>query len=348
MSAQTDWLSAMVREHILPGFTDEVFHSHPTLDWLWKNRDPLDGGLTIDWSFFMDDDEQAQTYSPFEDFIVSPPDFARRASVVWADYVMPFILSKNILLKTAGKDAVLRYMFETKDNRQRSFMNTLAKNIFGDGTQYAHPKFAGKMITPMIGLDKIVGADRTYGGFDSTTYPNLDSYVINGNDTTFSHLYDPSDAQYLPDLMAEAMNETDYGNGEVNFWAMPIILHEGLERAAMRGDIRLNWTGGAAALKGLGAVGPNGAGDAQLGVNRVFFRGVEVAKDRDCPAGKAFGLNSSSIQLKTLKGADMTYHDFVEDPTGDGIVANWTLSCQLVAREPRALAKIYGLATARS
>lgn len=344
MSATTDWLSAMVREHILPGFTDEIFYGHPTMEWLWKNRDTLDGGRTIDWSFYMDDDEQAQTYSPFEDFTVSPPDFARRASVVWADYVMPFVISKNILLKTSGKDAVLRYLFETKENRRRSFMATLSKNIFGDGAQYAHPKFVGKMINPLIGLDSIVGADRTYGGFDSTTYPALDSYLINGGDTTFSHLYDPSDAQYLPDLMAQCMNETDYGNGEIDFWAMPIILHEALERAAMRGDVRMTV---GASVQGLGT-NVTGGGTANMGIKKIDFRGVEVYRDRDCPAGKAFGLNSKSIQLTTLQGADLTYHDFVEDPTGDAIVANWTLSCQLIAREPRALAKIYGIATSRT
>lgn len=332
MSAITDHYSAVTREIIMPGIRDNFFHGHPVLDALWKKRKHQNGGRLVDWSFYIDGNQNAQTYKAFEQFLVRPIGFAKRASLAWCHLVMPISLSKiEMVMNAKNSEAkVLDYVQDSITHAKRGFRDRLSQDLHGDGSSYSHPYWAEKTENPMIGLHKILTTGREYGGFNSSTYSQLDPYVIDLTDGSvtapdFGDLITPGNEDYLPDRLSEAMNETNYGNGSVNFISGSIIMCEALEKCSAHKEIR---------------VVNNGVADE--GVNKVYYKGVEVLSDRDTYAGEMNLLNLDTIHLVTLDGLDMDFSPFEEFALRDDVSAALKVSLQLVCEEPRCNANITG------
>ena len=337
MSATSDHITAITREVILPGLQDNYFSGSPTWKWMWERRKTLDGGYTIDWTFNDTRSYNAQNVNYFQQYLVKPPSFAKRASIDFVDKVAPVTLSKTEIKKITGETGLINYVEDTMKRELMSFDKMMSAELFGSGRSTAHPIFnALPAQTPIAGLDLIVAAGRTYAGHDSTSNALLDSYVKTINPTEFADLYDPAAASFLPDAMTEVLNETEHFQGESVDWISTTkIMREALQRAGYREAVS-------------GVIIKQDGSRYDLGVKAITFEGIPVVKDWDCGAGKMYCLESNTLYIACLKGAEMTFEDFQDNSGGDAIVANWKLSCQVICLEPRRQGKITGGSSTRT
>ena len=338
MSVQTDHYTAITREFILPGLVDNFFYNHPLLDMLWKKRDTITHGRLIDWRFSMSGNQSLQTYSAFAQFLARPVEFAKQASLPWCHMVMPVELSiiENAMNGKGTAEGDLKLVRESLKNAKLGFNDRLSQDIHGDGSAFAHPYWAAKVENPIVGLQKILSTGRTYARWNSSTYAVLDPYVIEiAAGTDYGDIQTEGNQYYLPHLIEEGMNETDYGDGKIDILVGSIIMAQAYKQAIQGKETRVIIDGGV-------------GNTAKFGVNSAEYRNTEVISDRDMPGGALYGLNSEKIGLKVLAGFDMTFNDFEETNMRDTIVANFKLSAQLVATEPRSLFAITGGPTNRN
>ena len=320
---------------------DNLFVGTPGLDWAFINRETQDGGVNCEWVFYETDPQQGQTIDPYDDYLVAPVDDEMKASIGWANYVFPFTLSKLRMDQIRGKDANINYLQLALKKTKKSARKQLSTDFFGEGEAYVHPLFAAKTNQPMVGLKKIVAIDRTYAGFDSTNYPQLDGYVKANSSEAYVDLYTASDADFLPDSMEEVMTETDYDDGEtIDYIITDKPSFGAVKRAIYRGDT------------GTPATSPGGlrlqGGDyedmvARAGIKGFEWEGVPLVRDGYCTTGYMYFLNSNSLFLNVLAGRDMEYEDMEPRSEGDAMVANFKLSCQVICTEPRRQGVITGI-----
>ena len=333
MSAITDHYDAITREIVLPGIRDNFFYEHPVLDSLWKNRKTLDGGRLVDWSFFIDGNQNAQTYKAFDQYLVKPIGFAKRASLPWCHMVMPLMLSKIEMAmnkSNSSQSKLVDYISESINHAKRGFRERLSQDLHGDGSTFSHPYWATKTENPIVGLKKILSTDREYAGFDSSTYTKLNPYVRTiSASSDFGDLMTPGNEDYLPDILSEIINETDHGAGKINMISGSIIMAEALEKCAMHREVRVVSNGGTGT-------------EGHMGLSKTYFRDVEIMSDRDSMAGEMNLLNTKTIKLVVLAGHGLDFGSFEEFSTRDDITASMLLSMQLVAEEPRTLGNITG------
>jgi len=346
-NAHTNYLNSIMRDSLV---TDEIidnfFVGNPTLDWFWSRREVQDGGINCNWTFYTSDPQHGQTISPYEDYYVAPVDDELQASIIWADYVFPFTLSKVLMKKIRGKDALIDYLQQAMRKTQKSARRQLSSDLYGSGADYVHPVFAGKTNTnPLFGLAGIIAVDRTYAGFDSTTYTQLDSYVDSVTSAAYSDLYTSAHADFLPDHMEEVMSETDFDDGEeIDFITTTKLGLGALKRTAYRGST-------ASAASSLGGLRLDHDGyeayKARAGVKHFEWEGVDVVRDTNCTAGAMYFMNSDTMFMKVLKGRNMDFEDIEPNATGDPLVGSFHVSAQIICTEPRRQGKITGISTTR-
>jgi hypothetical protein len=348
--AITTYINAIVQDSILNkgNVIDNIFEGNPGLDWFWTMRERQVGGERCNWIFYRSDPQQGQTISLYEDYLVAPVDDELQASIIWADYIFPLVLSKTLLKKVTGKDGLINLTLASMEKTRKSAKAQLSQDLYGVGDDYAHPVFNGKTnANPLFGIDGIVGVDRTYAGFDSTTYTQLDSTVVTIDGSTYADMYSSSDANYLPDAMENVITETDFDDGDkgINKILTTKIGLEALKRAVGRGD-----AGQAAST--VGGMRIDGGypkdGVAKAGVTSFWWGGIPVNRDNKCTAGRMFFLNSDTMYMKVLAGSDMTYEPAEPNSAGDSIVGNFSVSAQIICTEPRRQGKITGISTDRT
>lgn len=282
----------------------------------------------VDWSFMDTAGQQLQTYVPYEEFLVKPQSFAKRASLDWVHIAYPFLIS-NVQIKMAKIerdifDLTKRTIMHT-ENSLRKMLNQM---VFGDGTPYVHPVFPEKTLTPFVGLPTIVSVDRTYAGFDSTTYTNLDAYVntLSGS-PTFATICTQANAEYLPDNFEQVVAEVEDGGDGPDYSVGTLIMKSAMTVCSNNKDTRVLTDGNV---------------KAKWGVTNVEFMGIPIVSDRECNSGVQYILNSKHLNMICLEGNEMTFSDFEKDNLRDGLVANFLLSCQIVCDEPRKQGKVAG------
>lgn len=349
-NAITTYINAIIQDSILnrKGVIDNIFEGNPGLDWFWTMREKQVGGERCNWIFYRSDPQHGQTISLYEDYLVAPVDDELQASIIWADYIFPFVISKTLLKKTQGKDALVDLVLSAMEKTRRSAKSQLSQDLYSTGDDYVHPVFNGKTNTsPLFGIDGIVAVDRSYAGFDSTTYTQLDSTVVTIAPAAYSDMYSSSDADFLPDAMETVMTETDFDDGDKG---IDKILTTKLGLGALRRAVARGEAGQAASS--LGGLRLDG-GDtkdyvAKAGAKQFWWEGIPVNRDNKCTASRMFFLNSDTIYMKVLSGSDMSYEPAEANSAGDAIVANFSVSAQIICTEPRRQGKITGISTSRT
>ncbi len=341
MSETTDHLNAIVREYILTDdFVDNIFYGLPTFDNMWDRREMISGGFLIDWTFFDTKSQMGQTITAFHDYLVKPESFAKRASIEWADYIFPVVMSKREIKKAKTPEAIIKMTDKTVERTRKSARGMLSGDMFGDGQVYNHELFDGVQVTPMKGFKLIIDENRSYAGHDSTDNPLLDSYVKTIAPGNFGEMYTSSDADFLPYAMEEVLDETEYDAGEnVDFIVTTKIMRSALKRAGYTDVMKLSETH------------ETSKGDpytAKMSYKGIEFEGRAVMIDIDCPAGYMFFTNSDTFYLAVLEGAAMNWQDFQDNSDSDAIVGNFEVSCQIICEEPRKQGVIKGGSTSRS
>jgi hypothetical protein len=344
LSATTDHLNAIIDAYIITDeFIDNIFHGLPTWDFFWNRRETLQGTNLIDWTFYLTESQMGQTITAFADYMVKPESFALRASLVWADYGFPVMLSSREILKAAGNETrIIKMVEETVGRSRKSARSMLSQDLFSAGLSYAHPLFAGKVVVPMQGLDGIIAADRTYAGFDSTTYTQLDGLVVTISPTAgqMDDMWTSTSPDFLPYAMEEVLDETNYDVGEsIDYITTTRIMRSALKRAGYINVLHLT--------KDYQSSNDD-AWTEKIGYKGVDFEGIPVMVDRDCGGGKMYFINSDTLYLATLEGADMAWKEFQDNTDSDAVIGRFDLSCQVICTEPRKQGKITGGSTTRT
>jgi hypothetical protein len=334
-AAITNHFNALVREHWDDDFADNVFYGNPTLDYFWENRTDQKGGQGVEWRFFDEAGSYGFTYIPYGIFPVKPARFAKAAYLEWCHLVKPLVISSIQVDMAKDEDDVFDLIEEQISHAKKSFRKMLSELIYElhGSDPFQHPDFPDELINPFPGLPTIVGTSRNYAGINSTTYTALNAYVRElAADVAFSDLYLMSDVDYLPAVLTECMNETDFDDGDnVDYVTGHPLMEEALALCAVRNDTRVRTSEKKQEIK-----------------ISTYFDGIPVGKDKSAGTGTMYGLNSEHIYIKTLRNVEMKFTPFQPNVQGDGMVGNYKLSCLIKCNEPRRSWKIEDGPAARS
>lgn len=342
-TALTNYLNVFVRDTILEGLHDQWSLGTPLWDVLWKNRENDDeAGINLTWAINHASNDLGQTLAPFEQFKVTPPTNRMRVGVEYVDKVFPVLLSKSEIDRLegrSGRSAINQYVKTEVAACLNDATQKMAVELFGNGANYNHPKFQGVIETPIHGLRQIIAENRIYAGLDSTTNTFWNSYVKTIAPASIADMYDPSDDDFLPSAMSEVTSEVSIDSRyPVNLIVTTPIMYQALKEAGFRSGV----------MEMPVTRSNKDAYQGKMSFQSIEWEGIPVIKDHNCPGGHMFFINTDTLYLSCLPSRDLKFEDFGENTAGDGIVANFTLSCQIICTEPRRQGVITGGTASRA
>lgn len=299
---------------------DNVYNANPTLDWLYSgNRIKIiDGGERIRIPIMTSGNGTFTWYSDYENLNITPQVGQTTAWFTWKQGAISVSINGKEMRSNKGAAQIADLMKEKQRQAELSMMDSLATGVFSDGTGSAN-----KQIT---GLEAALAT--TFTG----TYADINH--ADGNNTAWRNQITASvgaAAVNLVPKLRNAMNSSGEGKDAAATAAdaviMPQAQHESFEALV---EPRQRFTPGQ---------------DAQLGIDKIIYKGAQVWWDSFCTANTVYVLNSNHIMLFVHSDANLSLTDegFQKPIDQDALVAQVLFQGNIAVNNRRKLAKLTGV-----
>ena len=337
--AMPSQIDTYVEKRFMPKVVDIVTTHDPFFERLWTKKETKVGGSGTRVPLRYGENTNVGTYKPHGDFRKVVPETKTHCNMGWANYYANILLSRLEALQAKGEAALLTTLVKDQiEEGELALRGRITKDIVHDGSIYVWPALQGEVVTPIEGLGKILVQDNTYGGINASTEMITNGvklwncYRKNGNDTTYAHLYDTSQAAYLPMLLRETFGEITDGVDGPTIGIMPQHLYDALWRCsydkAEAGSMEKTKIG-------------------KLGYTAIEFEGIPFIVNKHMPLDKIWVLNERYFILHVLAGAALTWTGF-NQTQGDSKMGQILLSMALLCSNRNKQGEIYGLSDNRS
>ncbi|MNX56806.1 hypothetical protein D3C86_876090 [compost metagenome] len=251
-----------------PAISDQLNHDCPTLGIIPKT---LGSGKNIAWDAKVARGTKAGSYDGASD--INPNDKHTEVPAVlnWKFYKGEFKVTGAALAiaQTAGPEAYADLFGKAIDDAVTDLADKMGAHVFADGTTNSGLDYDG--------LAAIVNNTGNYAGLSRTTYPVWRSTVLASGGT-------PRDLSVA--LLRQAETAIFKASGKMfDAVVMDPDLYEKYE-AMFDSSKRLN--------------NPQGFQSADAGIAQLFFKGVPVIRDINCPSGTVYLLNTRYLEFQQL------------------------------------------------
>lgn len=275
MAVDYNQLTSISREKVLPGIVDAITTSSPTLEELFKNVQPHNGGTQIERIVRYAQNPHTYSYAGLEPLTTLPVNTRTRAKWDWKQYYHGIGISNIDIAKNGGEGKIIDLMDQEMTEAREDFSEKLATHIWADYVGGTTTGNNGKDIDTIIGATDDGGAVSLYGGIDRSTHSWFSgNEVAAGGALSLAKMREAfgraSDNGDRPNLIVTTTNGED--------------AYEGMLTAT---------------IQFMANTGRASSGD--LSVDRMTFRGARIIGDRHAPTQKMFFLNTKYLKFHTLK-----------------------------------------------
>ena len=162
-----DQISATTQEFYVPLLKDNILRSNPTLIYMARKEQKIDGGSVIRVPVVLGLNTSATSYSGADTFDLSFDEEITAAEFNWVQYVITISITGLDDIRNNGGRAVLNLIRSKLQIAEASLRNRMGVDLQGDGT--------GNNNKNLVGLKALVddGTNYTsYGNLSRTVYPS--------------------------------------------------------------------------------------------------------------------------------------------------------------------------------
>jgi len=295
-----------------------VFESSALLKYLQAKADTSKGGRNlVIGPIAYAKTTAAGTVKGFGDVDINPNEQLTAAEYEWATLYASLAFSFDEIDAADGDPNAIMGITETKLKLAKmTLADLLGQAIFNDGSDADAPH----------GLRKIVGADRTLGGINSTTYSWWDGNVYSDTTNyTAANLVDPTSAYYVLKLMRTAWNAAAHNNDFPDLIATTVGWEKILEEE----------------MQPMMRYGNSDVQKANVDFANFSYKGkASIVTDDLCPVGELFMINSEWLKLYIHRKRNFELGAFQKPVNKLAQVAQITVKCQLATNGPRMQSRI--------
>lgn len=237
---------------------------------------PFSGGRKIYQELEYNDNGTVQAYSGFDTLDVSPSDVFTAAEFDIKQYSVAITASGLELLQNAGKEQVIDLLESRISNAEKSLLNRIAADIYGDGTSYG-----GKVIGGLQLLVADAPTSGTVGGINRATWSFWQNQVYDASADGGAATSAANIQAYFNSLYLECSRGKD----------MPDLI------VCDNAHFKFYWS----SLQALQRFGPD-SDVAKLGFQTLKFMKADVVFDGgqggNCPASHTYMLNTDYIHWR--------------------------------------------------
>lgn len=266
-----------------------------------KKYDLIDGGYQLSNPLILGRNPNVSSYSHYDKLPIVPTDEFGEVNYSWSRYQGSFMMSNQEIDENTGEGKIFD-LFEQKMNvLKQSFEERLSVDLYGLGE--------GKN---MNGLPMLIPDDPTtgvLGGIDRAKEKQWRTMAVNANGTlTKDNICDAFD-DIMTDMAQGKNNKPDViicGKTIFNLYKQAINA-----KRTFQGD---------GSYKGI---------TFDMGFESFAFNQVEIIYDENCPANKAYFINTEFLKLHIMKNVNMKVMDLAAPADYDVVAKRIVLECQL-------------------
>lgn len=296
-----DYLSATTREKFMPQVADNIYESSPLFQMFaidGRIQTSLDGGRNVSEGLEYAKQTAGGTYKKWDLLDNTPPDNLTRALFEWGDYYASISISGDDEDMNMGSEQVVDLLKNRTKGAEKKIRDLLSVDMYeGTGAK------------GLVGLQTLV-AGGSLGGIDGATH----SWWVSATDTTTyteSQLTDPTNTTaFMKRLFQKAARNSSHLNETPNLIVMPEIPWDIFE-SLVEDDTQFN--------KGTSS---RNTEVANAGFSKLWWRDIPIIKDKFCPAGEVYFLNTDYLYLRTHQRTNFLFDPFTKVANQRGRIAH--------------------------
>jgi hypothetical protein len=310
MAFQYDQISAITHDAIKDEMADGVFLSDAFLSRLREKQVLEDGGKQIVCPIMVKDegDTTGGFYSSRDALSLDEYDGISASVHDWKQLYESVVIYKLDIAKNAGKAGALKLIDSKIQQAKAAFKERVKKGALSDGTAATGELTANQF----VGLQAIIKASGSYGGFSSTDLATWSSYT-DDNSGTLRAL-----TQAIVDKSYDQTNEGAKGGATLGLMDKNVFtkfkgLLTGIQRTTREST-----------LDGLGHKGVE-----------LVYNGVDHLIENNMPASTLFYVDEKHFKLHVHKDNNMRRQNISDLETADALVERVFLYGNVIASERR-------------
>ena len=289
MALDYDYMSATTRSKFMPQVADNIYEQSSLFKMFeidGRIKTYLDGGLDVTEGLEYAKQTAGGTYAKWDTLDNTPPDNLTRATYTWGNFYAPISISGDDEDMNMGEEQVVNLLQTRTKGAEKKIRDDLSTEMYS-GT-------GGK---GFVGLSTLIGAG-TAGAIDGS----VDTWWASGVDNasyTESQLIDPTDTTaYFKRLFQKGARNASHLGEDINLIVMPELVWDIFE-SLVEDDTTFN-------------KGTSGriASVANAGFSKLWWRDVPIIKDKYCPAGEVYMLNTNYLFLRTHRVTNFKFDPF--------------------------------------